>query len=419
MKLKAILRCGVLFSAALAVFSAAAFSCYAEEESDAAAAEAEQETEQETEQEAENEIFTCGDYTYSVLEKTTEDDGKQYACIEKYSGDETEVEIPSELDGLTVVGFGEYAFTEMHSIRKITLPATVIGLGTYTFAACSRIEEFAVAAGSTAFSAKDGVLYSKDGTSLVRWPLGRDTAEVEIPDGVTAIGTVAFADSRTITSVKFPDTLEMIGNAAFSSCTGLTEITLPDGVTAITDFAFNSCKNLKSVKLPSALTSIGSGAFASTALESVELPDTLVSIGEQAFAATPMESVTIPSRVEEIGYTAFGWDVNSQGELYVKEGFVIRGTANSGAWDYVCDDENKGKLVFEEIEAETEAESSADEPEDSTDAEPETTQPGSGLSTGRVIGISACGVLILGVLTGAALSGRKKKKTNEEKKDDA
>lgn len=415
MKCKAILRCGAVFSAALAVFAATSLSSFAEEESEAAA-------EVSGAAESEDAIRTCGDFTYTVLSESEDDDTK-FAYVESYTGDASELVIPEKLDGLEVVGFGKYALADMPQIKKVSLPKTVTVIGLYTFAACSNITEYAVDPDNTVFSSRNGVLYADESTALVRWPIGRDETEVEIPEGVTMIGSAAFADSQKITSVKFPESLTRICASAFASCTGLTEITLPDTVTQIDEFAFNSCENLKSVKLPKYLVTIGSGAFAATALETVELPNMLDTVGEQAFTATPMDSVTIPGNVGEIGYSAFGWDVDKRGELYAKEGFTIRGYRDTGAYYYAIDEDNSNKFVFEELKEEEASaaaeESTAAETEDGADADSEADPAQSGgFSTGRIIGISACGVLLLGILTGAALSGRKKK-TNEEKKDDA
>ena len=347
-----------------------------------------------------DEIITCGDYTYSML-INAEDSSQKAACIESYTGSDEEIEIPSKLDGLDVVMLGDNAFADYTAARKITIPKTVTELGKYTFAACTGVEEYAVEAGSMEFAAENGILYNSDGTSLLRYPLGTNPTEVVIPDGITAIGNVAFADSSTLSAVQFPESLTTIGVSSFSDCPELRSVVIPDGVKLISSFAFNSCKNLKQVTLPANLVEIGPAAFAATAIEFIVLPGSLTDIGEQAFAATPMKSVMIPRNVSEIGYSAFGWNVDIRGEVYPVEGFTISGYSSTAAENYVYDSENNGKFVFEPIiEDEVPAEEEADD---------------SGERTGksgvlRVIGISACAVLILGILGAAAFSGKKKPK---------
>lgn len=412
MKKNKILRGGAACAAAFLMCTFAAMSSFAEEESDTENPEAL--------------LHTSGDFTYSILTNADNED-EHAACIERYEGNDEEVKIPSELDGLSVIQLGERAFVNADSLKKVTIPKTIEQIGTYTFASCDQLEEYAVETSSAVFTARDGVLYADESTTLVRWPLGRDDAKIEIPEGVTMVDNSAFADSQKITDVKFPESLRYIGASAFASCTGLTALTLPDSVIQIGDFAFNSCSNLKTVKLSENLDSIGAGAFAATALETVDLPNKLSTVGEQAFIATPMESVTIPPSVGEIGYSAFGWHVEQSGELYAKSGFVIRGYADTGAYYYAYDEDNLNKFVFETIEAETNdsaaaedsaEESAAETSEESSEAEQADSEAESdSVHPGKVIGISACGAAILGILAAAAVSG--KKKSNKEKKDDA
>lgn len=63
---------------------------------------------------AENQL-SSGDYTYRVLEDNT-------AEILGYSGIAAEVEIPSEIDGLSVTGIGDLAFGECANLISVSCP---------------------------------------------------------------------------------------------------------------------------------------------------------------------------------------------------------------------------------------------------------------------------------------------------------
>ena len=426
MKKQAILRGCAAFSAALAVLSFASVLCFAEEtdvdyddietvaeteDTDETETAAETEDTDDTETAAETEdsddseeipTYTSGDYTYSILVSES-DENKKAAQIESYSGGEDVVVIPSEIDDLTVVALGDNAFAGAYYITSITLPSTVTQIGVYTFAACSSLQDYIVEEGNPYFEAKDGVLYADEGTSLMRYPVGRQPTELVIPDDVLRIGHVAFSDCKSLTKVTFPEGLIYIGQAAFAECSGLTEAVIPEGVTEITDFCFNNCKSLKSVTLPENLTAIGAAAFSATALTSVKLPETLTSIGEQAFISTPMKEITVPKSVSDIGFTALGWDVQADGMLYSKEDFIVRGYRGSAAETYVTDEEYENACSFEALELEV--------PE-LVDNSRETTEPSGNSSSGvlKVVGISACVAAIIGILTVAIVSGKKKKK---------
>ncbi|MBR2254515.1 MAG: leucine-rich repeat protein [Candidatus Methanomethylophilaceae archaeon] len=163
---------------------------------------------------------------------------------------------------------------------------------------------------------------------------GCDYSSVVIPDGVTAIGAYAFADSGLV-SVNIPDSVTSIGDFAFYSCFSLESIILPDSVenlgtgvfmqcsamvsaelpncmTYVPDSAFTLCLALESVKLPGALTTICGFAFEyCSALKSVALEEPLSYIGEYAFhECTSLREINVPDTVVSINYNAFSSCVN-------------------------------------------------------------------------------------------------------------
>jgi hypothetical protein len=67
---------------------------------------------------------------------------------------------------------------------------------------------------------------------------------ITIPNSVTSIGNMAFADCTGLTSITIPNSVTSIGARAFEGCTGLTSITIPNSVTSIGSSAFRGCTNL-------------------------------------------------------------------------------------------------------------------------------------------------------------------------------
>ncbi len=88
-----------------------------------------------------------------------------------------------------------------------------------------------------------------------------DITSVSIPPTVTRIGMEAFSDCTNLRSVSLPSSLESIGVAAFYGCSSLTSVTIPDGTKTISDEAFSYCENLSSVTIPDSVTSISEDAF--------------------------------------------------------------------------------------------------------------------------------------------------------------
>ena len=76
-------------------------------------------------------------------------------------------------------------------------------------------------------------------------------------DVIWSQGTV----STEVTSVNIPNGVTSIGSLAFGGYTSLIRITVPDSVTGIGSVAFTSCTSLASIIIPESVTSIGRGAF--------------------------------------------------------------------------------------------------------------------------------------------------------------
>ena len=93
---------------------------------------------------------------------------------------------------------------------------------------------------------------------------------VVLPEGITSIGTGAFAFCSYLTSVNIPSTVTTIGDRVFASCSKLPSISLPEGLDSIGYKAFSGCSKLTSITIPSTVTAIGEKAFEScTGLRSI------------------------------------------------------------------------------------------------------------------------------------------------------
>lgn len=94
---------------------------------------------------------------------------------------------------------------------------------------------------------------------------------ITIPDGVTSIGTSAFAETA-IESVVIPDSVEYIGPWAFDSCVNLTKVVLPSNLELIEFCTFQNTK-LQSIDIPHSVRTIQFGAFMNAQLTTVRFPE--------------------------------------------------------------------------------------------------------------------------------------------------
>ena len=168
----------------------------------------------------------------------------------------TSITIPN-----SVTSIGVSAFSWCSSLTGITIPDSVTSIGDWAFGDCRKLNQINVDTANTAYSSVNGVLFNKEKTKLIRYPIGKADTSYSIPDGVTSIGIAAFEDCRSLTSVTIPNSVTSIGDYAFSDCSSLTGITIPNGVTSIGRLSFNDCSSLTSITIPDSVTSIGDVAF--------------------------------------------------------------------------------------------------------------------------------------------------------------
>ncbi|MBE6594255.1 MAG: TIR domain-containing protein [Ruminococcaceae bacterium] len=106
---------------------------------------------------------------------------------------------------------------------------------------------------------------------------------VEIPEGVTVIGSEVFKRNATLKSIRLPRSLVTIRAWAFADCPALEEITIPGGVEVVSSNLFVG-SGLKRVILSEGVTTVGIATFKDcTSLSYVGLPKSLKTVGEEAF----------------------------------------------------------------------------------------------------------------------------------------
>ena len=200
-----------------------------------------------------------------------------------------------------------WAFSECTGLTSVKLPTGLTTIGEGALWGCKSLIEINVADGNQSFASEGGVLYNKDKTTLLQYPIGKTDSSFTVPNSVTVIGDYAFDRCKNLTSVNLPTGLTTIGEGAFYDCAGLTSVDLPTGLTSIGASTFYGCTGLTSIDLPTGLTTIGDGAFYDCAgLTSVNFPASLTTIEATAFyGCTSLTSVNLPASLTTIGGYAF------------------------------------------------------------------------------------------------------------------
>lgn len=250
-----------------------------------------------------DDLFT-EEYNYEILEDDT-------AAINKYLGSDTQVSVPSEIEGYKVTAIHRYAFADQKELKSVTIPEGVISIGFAAFSGCTSLEEL-----NLPDSLQEMHFMYIDDTKLYRDPNNWDNGVLYIGnhliqahptplsgtytvrEGTVSITYRAFEDCAALTEVILPDSLKYIGNSAFSDCTSLTKINLTDNITRIDPGAFEDCP-LSEVHIPSSLTKLEDYTFRGAAFETVTLPENLEYIGSYAFQnCKKLKEITIPESVK-------------------------------------------------------------------------------------------------------------------------
>ena len=148
---------------------------------------------------------------------------------------------------------------------------------------------------------------------------GKKVTKCVIEDGITTIGSYAFADLGELTEISFPNSIFQAGEYAFKNCTGLKNIELPERMEMwkISTGMFEGCISLETVKLSGNILNIGKGAFANcTSLRSFTVPEMVTEIEAGTFQnCESLASVTLSERVERVGKDAFSGCVLTEIQL--------------------------------------------------------------------------------------------------------
>ena len=134
--------------------------------------------------------------------------------------------VTNESTEYSVTSIGDEAFFNCTSLTGITLPEGLTTIGDVAFYACWALTQFNVDEANEAYCSDGGVLFNKDKTTLLQYPVGKAETTYAVPTGVTSIAEYAFAWCRNLTKISLPESLDNIGNVAFNECTNLTEMTV-------------------------------------------------------------------------------------------------------------------------------------------------------------------------------------------------
>lgn len=184
---------------------------------------------------------------------------------------------PETIDDIPVtkVICSEDSFSSFMYISEIVISKNIKYIGVHSskdnvpyrdpFLLATGIASFVVDEENPYFASLDGVLYSKDMKTLIKYPNAKDFGlgyiAFTIPDEVENISNHAFYLNDNIESITFGKNVNVVGFEAFKNCKKLDDVNFNDTLTELSKHAFNSCTNLGSITLPESLVIVGENCF--------------------------------------------------------------------------------------------------------------------------------------------------------------
>ena len=191
-----------------------------------------------------------------LAESYSKEHGDCYVVVGIGTCEDTDIVIPSTVNGMPVLEIADRAFYQNNRIKSIYCGNRVTKIGKQAFQECKNLKK------------------------------------VVIPDSVTMLCEQAFAVSG-VEDVTMSDRITAMERAVFTGCESLKRIKLPPSLTVIPDQTFAGCSSLVNVELPPNTTSISYRAFVKTALKTITLPASVESIDPSAFVELPLQSIKV------------------------------------------------------------------------------------------------------------------------------
>lgn len=253
-------------------------------------------------------------YTVAVTYKQSDSYYDEIGDPNYYSGS---VSIPEKVtyNGIT------YTVTSMLStfnnskyVTSVYIPSTIHRIScdedfmNLCFEECKSLKSINVDENNPYYCDIDGVLFSKDKTTLIAYPEAKSSDYV-VPNTTVLIEKYAFYECAGLRSITIPSSVVVIGDCAFKECIGLTNVSLSQGLKIIGEGAFEDCENLSTIVIPDGVTEIGDCAFSCCGLESITIPGSITKLGfDEGFVFSECEklsSVNIKEGLTDLGRYTF------------------------------------------------------------------------------------------------------------------
>lgn len=207
--------------------------------------------------------------------------------LNKCTKKDVTINIPEKYNDKIIEKIGDGAFANIKTLRKIYIPKTIKHIEYNSFQDCDSLNEVVIDENNPYFKYDNGIIYTKDGKTIVSVvnSVVSSLEEVHLLSSVNDYDNLLKIQNVTVNRIVIEnnDYLKTIDGVLYSKNGELLFkypsnfnkelFECPEGVKVIYNYAFENSKWLKEVRLPSSVKGIGDQAFKNCVnLENINIP---------------------------------------------------------------------------------------------------------------------------------------------------
>ena len=205
------------------------------------------------------------------------------------------INIPKKL-----IQIGDYAFSNCSKLNNLTIPAGVTNISSSAFSDCINLYNIIIDEANEVYEIEDGIIYKKDGTSLIMLATMSGAETVTIKEGITELNANQLSICKNMKILNLPSTLNNISSAmAFAGSELLEIINFPNGNNKyMSENGYVYTKDGKTL------------IYAVPTKTKIEIKDTVETIGSYAISGKNITELIIPDTVRTISAYIFSGTTN-------------------------------------------------------------------------------------------------------------
>ncbi len=228
----------------------------------------------------------------------------------------------------------------MPGISHVTIESGVTSIWEGAFSDLTKLEDISVEEGNKKYKSIDGVLYSKDGSKLIYYPVAKKDEVFQVPDGVKKVEGSACIEQKYMKELIMSSSVHEIGDYAFAWCAKLKKVSLNEELKILQEGVFRN-RHWLALSLPAGIEEVEIGSIPVKELEIPAGCQKVMLDVDQHSEQTWLKAKTLI--VRSLSLDLIKMDRNYCNEI--EEGLIDEGSVYSGKTIYAYKDSKAYKQL--------------------------------------------------------------------------